>query len=127
MDIAEVVSKWTGIPLSNLQQSERDKLVSVPEAVATTHVLFLFPKSWLQLLVRRLLRYTSRTGICTSEAFPVTCLTDLVSICGRTGVCMKGIGRWVYVRGCVHAKEVWEEYGQSWWGRRTGGERDGEH
>ncbi|MFS7990743.1 hypothetical protein Hanom_Chr11g01062491 [Helianthus anomalus] len=29
MDIAEIVSKWTGIPLSNLQQSERDKLVSL--------------------------------------------------------------------------------------------------
>ncbi|GKB33209.1 chaperone protein ClpB4, mitochondrial [Tanacetum coccineum] len=29
IDIAEVVSKWTGIPLSNLQQSERDKLVSL--------------------------------------------------------------------------------------------------
>ncbi|XP_058067607.1 chaperone protein ClpB3, mitochondrial [Magnolia sinica] len=27
IDIAEIVSKWTGIPLSNLQQSERDKLV----------------------------------------------------------------------------------------------------
>ncbi|XP_073526538.1 uncharacterized protein [Phyllobates terribilis] len=27
VDIAEIVSKWTGIPLSNLQQSERDKLV----------------------------------------------------------------------------------------------------
>ncbi|RAL52795.1 hypothetical protein DM860_007563 [Cuscuta australis] len=26
-DIAEVVSKWTGIPLSNLQQTERDKLI----------------------------------------------------------------------------------------------------
>nr|XP_043606052.1 chaperone protein ClpB4, mitochondrial [Erigeron canadensis] len=29
IDIAEIVSKWTGIPLSNLQQSERDKLVSL--------------------------------------------------------------------------------------------------
>ncbi|KAE8658229.1 Chaperone protein ClpB4 [Hibiscus syriacus] len=27
LDIAEIVNKWTGIPLSNLQQSERDKLV----------------------------------------------------------------------------------------------------
>nr|XP_009589338.1 chaperone protein ClpB4, mitochondrial-like [Nicotiana tomentosiformis] len=27
LDITEIVSKWTGIPLSNLQQSERDKLV----------------------------------------------------------------------------------------------------
>ncbi|KAK9149817.1 hypothetical protein Scep_008574 [Stephania cephalantha] len=27
LDIAEIVSKWTGIPLSNLQQSEKDKLV----------------------------------------------------------------------------------------------------
>lgn len=27
LDIAEIVSKWTGIPLTNLQQSERDKLV----------------------------------------------------------------------------------------------------
>ncbi|WMV32972.1 hypothetical protein MTR67_026357, partial [Solanum verrucosum] len=27
LDIVEIVSKWTGIPLSNLQQSERDKLV----------------------------------------------------------------------------------------------------
>ncbi|KAJ4827145.1 Chaperone protein ClpB4, mitochondrial [Turnera subulata] len=26
-DIAEIVSKWTGIPVSNLQQSEREKLV----------------------------------------------------------------------------------------------------
>ncbi|KAL4570358.1 hypothetical protein LXL04_026010 [Taraxacum kok-saghyz] len=29
IDIAEIVSKWTGIPLSNLQQSERSKLVSL--------------------------------------------------------------------------------------------------
>lgn len=29
LDIAEIVSKWTGIPLSNLQQSERDKLVNL--------------------------------------------------------------------------------------------------
>ncbi|KAI3728076.1 hypothetical protein L6452_16704 [Arctium lappa] len=29
IDIAEIVSKWTGIPLSNLQQSEREKLVSL--------------------------------------------------------------------------------------------------
>ncbi|CAA0829370.1 Chaperone protein ClpB4- mitochondrial [Striga hermonthica] len=27
LDIAEIVSRWTGIPLSNLQQTERDKLV----------------------------------------------------------------------------------------------------
>jgi len=27
MDIAEIVSKWTGIPVSNLQQSEREKLL----------------------------------------------------------------------------------------------------
>ncbi|XP_072995129.1 chaperone protein ClpB3, mitochondrial-like [Typha latifolia] len=27
LDIAEIVSKWTGIPVSNLQQSEREKLV----------------------------------------------------------------------------------------------------
>ncbi|CAI9092628.1 OLC1v1027923C1 [Oldenlandia corymbosa var. corymbosa] len=31
LDIAEIVSKWTGIPVSNLQQSERDKLVSLEE------------------------------------------------------------------------------------------------
>ncbi|KAL3497298.1 hypothetical protein ACH5RR_040030 [Cinchona calisaya] len=31
LDIAEIVSKWTGIPLSNLQQSERDKLVSLEQ------------------------------------------------------------------------------------------------
>ncbi|KAL4581150.1 hypothetical protein LXL04_017359 [Taraxacum kok-saghyz] len=52
------------IPLSNLQQSERDKLVSVPEAVATTE-------------------------ICTSEAFPVTMDGDLYIGRGsvhRTGV-----------------------------------------
>ncbi|CAN8287816.1 unnamed protein product [Cochlearia groenlandica] len=29
LDIAEIVSKWTGIPLSNLQQSEREKLVTL--------------------------------------------------------------------------------------------------
>lgn len=33
VDIAEVVSKWTGIPLSNLQQSERDKLVYLEEVL----------------------------------------------------------------------------------------------
>ncbi|KAK4854573.1 hypothetical protein QYF36_026108 [Acer negundo] len=33
LDIAEVVSKWTGIPLSNLQQSERDKLVMLEEVL----------------------------------------------------------------------------------------------
>lgn len=31
LDIAEIVSKWTGIPLSNLQQSEREKLVHLEE------------------------------------------------------------------------------------------------
>ncbi|GAB4854675.1 Chaperone protein ClpB4, mitochondrial [Ancistrocladus abbreviatus] len=31
IDIAEIVSKWTGIPLSNLQQSEREKLVRLEE------------------------------------------------------------------------------------------------
>ncbi|GMH21893.1 hypothetical protein Nepgr_023736 [Nepenthes gracilis] len=31
VDIAEIVSKWTGISLSNLQQSERDKLVLLEE------------------------------------------------------------------------------------------------
>ncbi|WOH03792.1 hypothetical protein DCAR_0623192 [Daucus carota subsp. sativus] len=33
LDIAEIVSKWTGIPLSNLQQSERDKLVLLEEVL----------------------------------------------------------------------------------------------
>ncbi|KAF4375643.1 hypothetical protein F8388_011617 [Cannabis sativa] len=33
LDIAEIVSKWTGIPLSNLQQSEREKLVSLEEVL----------------------------------------------------------------------------------------------
>lgn len=33
VDIAEIVSKWTGIPISNLQQSERDKLVSLEEVL----------------------------------------------------------------------------------------------
>lgn len=33
LDIAEVVSKWTGIPLSNLQQSEREKLVHLEEVL----------------------------------------------------------------------------------------------
>lgn len=33
VDIAEVVSKWTGIPLSNLQQSEREKLVHLEEVL----------------------------------------------------------------------------------------------
>ncbi|XP_071701624.1 chaperone protein ClpB4, mitochondrial [Rutidosis leptorrhynchoides] len=33
IDIAEIVSKWTGIPLSNLQQSERDKLVSLEQVL----------------------------------------------------------------------------------------------
>lgn len=32
-DIAEVVSKWTGIPVSNLQQSEREKLVSLEDVL----------------------------------------------------------------------------------------------
>lgn len=31
IDIAEIVSKWTGIPVSNLQQSEREKLVFLEE------------------------------------------------------------------------------------------------
>ncbi|KAL9260872.1 Chaperone protein ClpB4, mitochondrial-like protein [Drosera capensis] len=31
LDIAEIVSKWTGIPMSNLQQSEREKLVHLEE------------------------------------------------------------------------------------------------
>ncbi|PKA63914.1 Chaperone protein ClpB3, mitochondrial [Apostasia shenzhenica] len=33
LDIAEIVSKWTGIPMSNLQQSEREKLVSLEEVL----------------------------------------------------------------------------------------------
>ncbi|KAK7859089.1 chaperone protein clpb4 [Quercus suber] len=33
LDIAEIVSKWTGIPLSNLQQSERDKLVHLEQVL----------------------------------------------------------------------------------------------
>lgn len=33
LDIAEVVSKWTGIPLSNLQQSERNKLVLLEQVL----------------------------------------------------------------------------------------------
>ncbi|KAB1204688.1 Chaperone protein ClpB3, mitochondrial [Morella rubra] len=33
LDIAEIVSKWTGIPISNLQQSERDKLVMLEEVL----------------------------------------------------------------------------------------------
>ncbi|KAK4785810.1 hypothetical protein SAY86_002499 [Trapa natans] len=33
LDIAEIVSKWTGIPLSNLQHSERDKLVLLEQVL----------------------------------------------------------------------------------------------
>ncbi|KAK3025426.1 hypothetical protein RJ639_040974 [Escallonia herrerae] len=33
LDIAEIVSKWTGIPLSHLQQSERDKLVMLEQVL----------------------------------------------------------------------------------------------
>ncbi|GMP83694.1 hypothetical protein CsSME_00037518 [Camellia sinensis var. sinensis] len=33
LDIAEIVSKWTGIPLSHLQQSEREKLVRLEEVL----------------------------------------------------------------------------------------------
>lgn len=33
LDIAEIVSKWTGIPISNLQHSERDKLVRLEEVL----------------------------------------------------------------------------------------------
>ncbi|KAL4181816.1 hypothetical protein AMTRI_Chr12g239350 [Amborella trichopoda] len=33
LDIAEIVSKWTGIPLSNLQQSERDKLIHLEDVL----------------------------------------------------------------------------------------------
>ncbi|KAI3982167.1 hypothetical protein MKX01_019073 [Papaver californicum] len=33
LDIAEIVCKWTGIPLSNLQQSERDKLVLLEQVL----------------------------------------------------------------------------------------------
>ncbi|XP_050268287.1 LOW QUALITY PROTEIN: chaperone protein ClpB4, mitochondrial [Quercus robur] len=33
LDITEIVSKWTGIPLSNLQQSERDKLVHLEQVL----------------------------------------------------------------------------------------------
>ncbi|KAJ6995175.1 hypothetical protein NC653_017841 [Populus alba x Populus x berolinensis] len=32
-DIAEIVSKWTGIPVSNLQQSEKEKLVLLEEVL----------------------------------------------------------------------------------------------
>ncbi|CAH2061116.1 unnamed protein product [Thlaspi arvense] len=32
-DIAEVISKWTGIPLSNLQQSDREKLVMLEQVL----------------------------------------------------------------------------------------------
>ncbi|XP_052198470.1 chaperone protein ClpB4, mitochondrial-like [Diospyros lotus] len=33
LDIAEIVSKWTGIPFSNLQQSEREKLVVLEQVL----------------------------------------------------------------------------------------------
>lgn len=33
VDIAEIVSKWTGIPLSNLQQTEREKLVLLEDVL----------------------------------------------------------------------------------------------
>ncbi|MCH88445.1 chaperone protein ClpB4 mitochondrial-like, partial [Trifolium medium] len=33
LDITEIVSKWTGIPLSNLQQTEREKLVSLEKVL----------------------------------------------------------------------------------------------
>ena len=33
LDIAEVVSKWNGIPLLNLQQSERDKLLLLEQVL----------------------------------------------------------------------------------------------
>ncbi|XP_057477539.1 chaperone protein ClpB3, mitochondrial-like [Actinidia eriantha] len=33
LDIAEIVSKWTGIPLSHLQQSEREKLVMLEQVL----------------------------------------------------------------------------------------------
>ncbi|KAL5555364.1 hypothetical protein UlMin_037600 [Ulmus minor] len=33
LDITEIVSKWIGIPLSNLQQSEKDKLVMLEEVL----------------------------------------------------------------------------------------------
>ena len=32
-DIAEIVSKWTGIPVSKLQQSEREKLLHLEEVL----------------------------------------------------------------------------------------------
>lgn len=33
-DISEVISKWTGIPLSRLLQSEKDKLLALPETLS---------------------------------------------------------------------------------------------
>lgn len=33
LDIAEIVSKWTGIPVSNLQQSEREKLLLLEDVL----------------------------------------------------------------------------------------------
>ncbi|KAK4415421.1 Chaperone protein ClpB4, mitochondrial [Sesamum alatum] len=33
LDIAEIVSRWTGIPLSNLQQTEREKLVLLEQVL----------------------------------------------------------------------------------------------
>ncbi|XP_051120234.1 chaperone protein ClpB4, mitochondrial-like [Andrographis paniculata] len=33
LDIAEIVSRWTGIPLSNLQQTEREKLVMLEKVL----------------------------------------------------------------------------------------------
>ncbi|XXG51890.1 hypothetical protein AAC387_Pa03g0355 [Persea americana] len=33
LDIAEIVSKWTGIPLSSLQQSERERLVQLEQVL----------------------------------------------------------------------------------------------
>ncbi|KAL8497884.1 hypothetical protein ACS0TY_021290 [Phlomoides rotata] len=33
VDIAEIVSRWTGIPLSNLQQTEREKLVLLEDVL----------------------------------------------------------------------------------------------
>ena len=67
VDIVEIVSKWTGIPVSNLQQSEREKLLlqedvlhkrvigqdiavkSVANAIRRSRYDFENPKNWYKI------------------------------------------------------------------------------
>ena len=51
-DIAEVVSKWTSIPVQNLNQSEKDKLLSLESILKKISLVKIVQLELLQIPLR---------------------------------------------------------------------------